>query len=170
MSTDDQTLIINPPGSENQGDAIPDVTPPASSPASQPDIARFLELLAEVTQLALQAHHKPPDGEWWLVLVPPVGRATARSYPSIGEVVDVLRGYHGQEVQGFVFNGIRVRTAAGGNYLLAPQGPISLFNPPGSPEAEDDDGFMGQEPVPAPSPSSAGGSEELEDEEDEEDD
>lgn len=157
--------------------APPKEYPPGEIPTGHPfdgnevvpmTMSEFIGYLENLARMAKQAIGRPPEGQFFCVVVPATGRAKCHSHPSVEALVEELRGLYGQETQVFAFNGQRLAISKGGQYLFTPWGQHALFvhDPAAEP---DDEGFMGDapqlvQPPPPPAP------EEDDDGDDDEDD
>jgi hypothetical protein len=109
-------------------------------------MSEFVGYISNVCRLAQQAIIKPPEGKFFAVVVPPVGKAICHTHDTLDDLVAELQAYHGHDTQVFGFGGQRFKTSRGGNVLFTPWGNRLLSVQDPAAEAEDDDGFMGDMP------------------------
>jgi hypothetical protein len=131
-------------------------------------VSEFLGYVSNMVRLAQESIVRPPEGTFFLVEVPPAGKAACRTFATLDELVACARTFHGKDTQLFCFVGRRLRVSKGGNYLFTPWGnhPLFLVDDAGE---EDEDGFMGEVPHFVPPVASPVGTDPDEEDEDEED-
>jgi hypothetical protein len=131
-------------------------------------MADFVGCLENLIGLAKQSLAGPPQGGFYVVVVPMTGKATCQSFDNLDDLVAHLRSLHGQEVQVFPFTGTRLRISKGGDYLFSPWGNHALFVANQADEP-DEDGFMGVTTQFSPPPSEVVTFDEESEHEDDED-
>lgn len=111
---------------------MPELLDPTSPDPVSPELLRIqqLEQIRDAFNQAINVLNMPPPGGTWHVVIVPVDKdGFSEEYPTFDELVARLRDLvSGPECQLFVFQGFRLPTTVGGQYLAGPDGSrVPLF-------------------------------------------